>query len=232
MLLNSILFAILLIICFTIVLISKKWLGKAGLFAWIAIASISSNITASAIGPMCGLKDVTLANIPFATVFLSCQILTTCYGVEEGKKGVRIGLFSSISFLIIMTISSYLIPSKYDTVSSSIQNLFNLNSFGVCNTIASVLMFFLANLLNVIIFNNLNKKLNGKKLWISNNIAGILSNCLENFAFVLLGLYLFPLIVNLTPYPIKSCISIAITTCIFEVFIGLLDTPFLYLAKK
>lgn len=229
---NSILFVALLLICFGIVLISKKWLGKAGLFAWIAIASIASNITAAAIGPMCGLKDVTLANVPFATVFLSCQILTMEYGVKEGKKGVYIGLFSSITFLIIMTTSSYLIQSEYDTVSESIQKLFNLNSFGVCNTVASVLMFFLANLLDVILFNILNKKLQGKKLWISNNVAGIFSNCLENFAFVLLGLYLFPLIIKLEPYAIKDCLMIALTTCIFEVVIGLLDTPVLYLAKK
>lgn len=232
MLLNSILFVILLIICFTIVLISKKWFGKAGLFAWIAIASATSNIAAASIGPMFGFDGVTLANVPFATVFLSCQILTACYGVKEGKKGVYIGLFSSTTFLIIMVICSYLTPSDYDTVTSSIATLFNLNSFGLCNTIASVLMFFVANILDVYVFDKLNKKLKPKYMWLSSILACNICNCLENFAFVLLGLYLFPLIVNLEAYPITDCLIIALTTCVFEIIIGVLNAPVLSIARK
>lgn len=232
MLQNSILLLLLIPVCFGAVLFAKKFFGKAGLFAWIAIASAASNIAAASVGPMCGFDGVTLANVPFCTVFLACQILTACYGVEEGKKGVYIGLFSSISFLIIMTTCSYLIPSEYDTVTGSIANLFNLNSFGVCNTIASVIMFFIANLMDVYVFEKLNKKLPQKYIWVSSILACNICNCLENFAFVLLGLYLFPLIFNAGAYPINDCLVIALTTCVFEIVLGFLNGPVITWAKK
>lgn len=241
MLQNSFLFLGLLIFCFGVILLIKKLLGKAGLYAWIAVASVVSNITAASVGPMLGLHGVTLANVPFATVFLTTQMLSISYGYEEGKKGVYVGLFSSLAFVICMMICSYLIPEPYDMVSTHIKSLFAFGSYNMCNTIASVAMFFLATMLDIWLFNKLNIKLKGKKLWLSKNIATILSSCLENFLFVILGLFLLPnLVFNVFPGSINpsdlmafgDCLMVALTTCLFECVISFIETPFLYLSKK
>lgn len=242
MLQNSILFVILLVLCFGAIPLIKKWFGKAGLFAWIAIASIVSNITAASVGPMFGLQGVTLANISFATVFLACQILTLCYGKEEGKKGVYVGLFSSVAFILLMMTSSYLIPDETDVVTAPIRELFAFGSYNMCNTVASVIMFFIANLMDVYVFDKLNQKLPEKLTWVSSIVACTLCNCLENFAFVLMGLWAFPNIVFAifgtaafdASYlmPIGICLQVALTTCIVEIVLGFLNGPMLAFAGK
>lgn len=241
MLQNSIIFIVLVLICYgCAVLVEKKW-GKAGLFGWIAIATIISNILAASVGPMCGFSGVTLANVPFATIFLAGQMLSEFYSEDDGKKGVNVGLFSAISFLGIMMLSSYLQPEVYDSVTAPINFLFGFGSYNMCNTVASVLMFYIANLVNVYIFNRIREKTGEKKLWLANNVATILSNCTENFAFVLLGLYLFPnAVLAMFPtafdpcnlMPIGACLQIALTTCVFEFVLSFLSTPTFYLAKR
>lgn len=241
MLLNSILFAVLIILCYGCLILAERLYGKAGIFAWIAVATVVSNITAASIGPMLGIHGVTLANVPFATVFLSTQILSICYGREEGTRGVYVGLYSALTFVGLMMVSSYLVPESYDSVTGSINHLFSFGSYNMCNTVASVSMFFLANLCNVLLFNKLRDKLENKHLWIAKNVATITTNCLENFAFVLLGLYLLPnIVLKIFPgafdasnlMPIGACLLVAVTTCIFEITLSVLDTPVLYLMKK
>lgn len=239
MVLNSILLLILCIICYSSVVICSYFFDKEGIFVWICVATVVSNITAASIGPMLGIHGVTLANVPFATVFLSTQILSTLYSKEDGFKGVYLSLFSSVIFLAVMMVCSYLVPEPYDSVTSHLNFLFSFGSYNMCNTIASVLMFFLANLSNVFLFNKLKAAFNNKNLWLANNISTIICNCIENFAFVSLGLYLFPNIVfylfpncfdvsNLIPF--SSCMQVALTTCIFEFILAIFDTPFLYLS--
>lgn len=57
-----------------------------------------------------------------------------------------------------------------------------------------------------------------------NNIATIISNCLEN--------YLFTIFAFIGIYDLKTILSIATTTTILEIMIAICDTPFLYLSKK
>jgi len=241
MLQNSIILLLLTLLCFGLVVLTEKMFGKEGLFAYLAIATIISNILAAAVGPMMGLHGVTLANVPFATIFLVGNILSTCYSEEDAKKGVYVTLYAAVAFLSIMMLCSYLIPEPYDVVSSNIKFLFGFGSYNMCNTVASVIMFFIANMFSVKLFNKLRRKLEDKHLWLANNVATIVANCLENFAFVLLGLFVFPNVV-LALFPtafdasllmsIKDCLMIALTTCIFEFVLALVDTPFLYLAIR
>ena len=98
--------------------------------------------------------------------------------------------------------------------------LFNVS---MRTTIASMLMFFISNMLDINIYNKLKEKY-PKKLWLRNNVSTILCNCLENYFFnslAFLGIFSIPVI-----------ISIATTTSVLEIIIALCDTPFLYLSKK
>ena len=83
-------------------------------------------------------------------------------------------------------------------------------------------MFFIANMLDIYIYNKLKEKL-PKKLWLRNNVATITCNCIENYFFntlAFIGIFSLPVI-----------ISIATTTTIIEIVIAVCDTPFLYLSK-
>ena len=241
MLQNSIIFIALILICYGLVIFAATKWGKEGLIGWIAVATVISNILAASVGPMCGFNGVTLANVTFATIFLASQIISEFYSEADGKKAVNIGFFASITFLGIMMLSSYLTPEDYDSVTGPINFLFGFGSYNMCNTVASVLMFYLANLVNVYVFNRIREKTGESKLWLANNVAQILSNCTENFAFVTLGLYIFPNAVlalfptafdvsNLMPF--SACMQIALTTCIFEFVLSFISTPVFYITKK
>lgn len=209
-----------IIIMFSFLLLNKKFFGKEGIYVWIAVASVIANIQVSKCINIFGIEG-TLGNVLFASVFLATDILNECYGEKEAKKGVYIGLFSVIIYLVSMQLSLLFVPSEIDVVNEAMINLFSLAP-RIC--IASLIMFFISNILDVKIYSFLKSKFKGKKMWIRNNISTIVCNCLDNFGFVFLA-FAFS-------YPLISIFEIAISTCMLEVIIALCDTPFLYLSKK
>lgn len=216
---NEILLIIEIVSTFGLIVLAKKLFGKAGLFAWMAISSILANIQVCKSVDLFGIS-ATLGNVMFASTFLATDILSECYGKKDAKKGVYIGLFSVIVYLLCTQLSLLFQPNDIDVVQSSMQNLFQLAP-RVC--LSSMAMFFLANILDVHLYNKLKNKFKSKKMWLRNNISTVVCNCLENFGFCILaftGLF-----------PFEEVLSIAISTSIIEMFVALCDTPFLYLAK-
>ena len=98
-----------------------------------------------------------------------------------------------------------------------------LFAISIRTTLASTLMFFISNMMDIYLYNKLKQKF-PKKMWLRNNISTILCNCIENYFFntlAFIGIFSIPVI-----------ISIATTTTIIEIVIAICDTPFLYLSKR
>ena len=217
---NELLLIVEIAVVFSAVLLSKKFFGKTGLFVWIAIAAIVANLQTAKNIDLFGLQ-ATLGTVMFASTFLATDILNECYGMKESKKGVFIGLFAVVIFLVSTQLMLLFQPNGLDMVNGSMQTLFGLN-LRIC--VSSVAMFFLANLVDVYLFEKLKKKFDGKKLWLRNNISTIVCNGIENFLFVLFAF--------IGIYSIGDVLIIGLTTTIIEVIVALCDTPFLYAAKR
>lgn len=214
---NEVLFFVELIFCFGMLVVADKLFGKYGIFGWISIASILANIQTAKQIDVFGLS-ATLGTIMFASIYLATDILTEKYSFEDSKRGVYIGLFSTITYLVSMQIACRYIPNDFDYVSGSMAEVF---SFAPRICISSVIMFFISNFVDVHLFQKL-KERKGNKLWMRNNVSTIVCNCLENFFFIFgafLGIYSF-----------SECILIALSTSAIEIVASLLDTPFLYFA--
>ena len=208
-----------IVVVFSLVVLIEKLFKKEGLFVWMAIATILANIT---VCKMIGIFNITtsLGNVLFASTFLATDIFSEKYSKEEAKKGVYISVFSGISFIIITQLALLFIPSSDDIVNDAMKTLFSIS---IRTTLASMLMFFISNMLDICIYNKLKEKY-PNRLWFRNNISTILCNCIENYFFntlAFIGIFSIPVI-----------ISIATTTTIIEIVIALCDTPFLYLSKK
>ena len=91
-------------------------------------------------------------------------------------------------------------------------------------SLSSTVMYFIANMADIFIYDTLRIKTHGKKIWLRNNIATITYNCIENFLFILFGFYGL--------YNFVQCIQIAFSVSIIEAIVGICDTPFLYLAVR
>lgn len=215
---NEILLFIEIIVMFGMVLLTHKLFKKEGLIAYIGVASILANIQVAKQISIFGL-DATLGNVMFASTFLATDILTEYYSKKDAIKGVNVGLISVVIYLLCSQISLLFTPNSFDFVNDSMKTLFSLTP-RIC--ISSVVMFYIANRCDVIIYNKLKSK--NTKMWFRNNLCTILCNCAENFGFCFLAFYGL--------YDVNTILSIAITTCIIETIIALCDTPFLYLAKK
>ena len=216
----NILFGFLnIIVTFSLVVLIEKMFKKEGLYVWLSVAIILANLT------VCKMIDVfsfttSLGNVLFASTFLATDIMSEKYSKEDAKRGVYISIFSGIVFIIITQLTLLFIPSSDDVVNEAMKTLFAVS---IRTTIASTLMFFISNMLDIKIYNKLKEKY-PNKMWFRNNVSTILCNCLENYffnTFAFLGIFSIPVI-----------ISIATTTTIIEIVIALCDTPFLYLSKK
>ena len=207
-----------IVVTFSLVVLIEKLFKKDGLVVWVSIATILANLT------VCKMIDVfnfttSLGNVIFASTFLATDILSEKYSKDDAKKAVYLSIFSGITFIIITQLTLLFIPSSEDVVQNAMKTLFAIN---LRTSIASMGMFFIANMLDIYIYNKLKEKLPGK-LWLRNNVATITCNCIEN--------YFFNTLAFIGIFSIPTIISIATTTTIIEIVIALCDTPFLYLTK-
>jgi uncharacterized integral membrane protein (TIGR00697 family) len=216
---NEVLLIVEMLTMFTALVLAKKLFGKAGLFAWIAIASILANIQVVKGVALFGL-EATLGNVLFASNFLATDILNECYGHKEAKKGVNIGLFAVIAYLVCSQLSLLFEPSAIDTAHGAMSSLFALAP-RVC--LASVIMFYLSNLLDVRLYSAIKARYGENRMWLRNNVCTIICNSLENFGFFLIA--------YVGVFPLKDIIIMGLCSSAIEVMIALCDTPFLYFAK-
>lgn len=217
---NEILFFGEIICVFSSVLLAKKFFDKAGLLAWIPIATILADLTVAKSITLFGM-DTTLGNVLFASVFLATDILTECYGAKEARKGIFMGLFGMIMFVLCSQIAVYYLPSSLDYVNKQMTELFTID---LRIFLVSSILYFIANISDVFLYEKIREKTGQKKIWLRNNISTITCNCLENFLFMFFGFY--------GMFSFNDCMYMALTVSFFEAIIGLCDTPFLYLALK
>lgn len=203
---------------FGMLILCSRYLKREGVIAWVGIATVLANILTAKNATVFGLSTA-IGTVLFASTFLATDILSENYGEASAKKAVYIGLFADMLLILCTQIALRYIPSDIDFAHGAMKTLFSLN---VRISAASAVMYFVANMADVYIFNKMKEK--GGRLWVRNNVATILCNCLENFGFFTLA--------YIGVFDVGTIITIAVSTSIIEIIVALCDTPFLYLAKK
>ena len=209
-----------IIIVFSILLLCKKLFGKTGVMVWVSLATVLANIITAKNVNIFGLSTA-IGTVMFASTFLATDILTEFYSAKDARKAINIGLFSNVILIVSTQIALLYTPSEFDYANDAMKTLFSLN---LRISIASAAMYYIANMADIYVFSKIKSMTGGKQLWLRNNIATILCNCLENFGFI--GLAFAGI------YDFKTIMTIAISTSIVEAIVAVCDTPFLYLAKR
>lgn len=217
---NSFLIFVEIFFVFCGVLFFHKVFGKSGMIAWMGIATVLANIITAKNAMVFGLSTA-IGTVLFASTFLVTDILSECYSKKDARQAVYVGLTSNIVLIISTQIALRYVPSPFDYAQDAMNTLFALN---LRISIASAIMYFISNMADVYIFNKIKDKMNGRKMWVRNNVSTILCNCLENFGFIFLAFYGI--------YDGNTILTIAVSTSIVEMIVALLDTPFLYIAKR
>ncbi|MBQ1292012.1 MAG: queuosine precursor transporter, partial [Lachnospiraceae bacterium] len=203
-----------------ILLLCKKLFGKTGLMVWVSLATVLANIITAKNVNIFGLSTA-IGTVMFASIFLATDILTEFYSAKDAKKAINVGLFSNVILIVSTQIALLYTPSEFDYANDAMKTLFSLN---LRISIASAAMYYIANMADILVFSKIKVRTSGKYLWLRNNVATILCNCLENFGFI--GLAFAGI------YDVGTIMTIAISTSIVEAIVAVCDTPFLYLAKR
>lgn len=203
-----------------------KFLGRTGLYVWTAIATISANIEVLILVDAFGMEQ-TLGNILFASTFLVTDILSELEGKKCANKAVKIGIFTSIAFVLISQSWFLYVPSQNDWAMSSIASVFS-------NTprlmIVGILVYAIAQTFDVWMYHYVWEKTtkifgNSKKgLWIRNNTSTLISQLLNTLLFTFLAFW--------GVYDLNTLIAITISSYVIFIATSLVDTPMVYLARK
>ena len=223
---NELLLVLSLLISFGATVLFLKLFGKGGLFAWIGICAVFANVEVLILVHAFGM-DQTLGNTLFASSFLATDILSELYGKKDANKGVLVGIITTILFILLSTMWINYIPAEGDWAIPFVKQLF-ANTPRVL--IASLIAYAVSEAFDVWLYHkwwNLTEKRFGNKdkcLWFRNNFSTLFSQLVNIVIFnfgAFLGIYSLPQLFSIT----LACYVIYIVT-------SLLDTPFIYLAKK
>ena len=216
---NEILFAVSVLSTFSLVVLFYRLFGKAGMFAWTAFGIVFANIEVAKCINLFGL-ETTLGNVMFGSTFLATDILSENHGKAAAKKAVYIGLAAVCAFIAMLQLSLAFVPSANDIASKALKEAFALTP-RIC--IASVALYFVANISDVHLYHFIKERLPGH-LWLRNNVATMTCQIAQAFFFCFAAFG--------GVFPLRMILEISLTTALVECIVAACDTPFLYVARQ
>lgn len=222
---NEFLLLLSLVLSFGGTVLFFKMFGKAGLFAWIGIAAVFANIEVTILVQGFGMTQ-TLGNTLFASSFLATDILSEIYGKKDANKGVILGIFTTVLFIVLSSMWINYIPSPDDWAMPSIKALFSNTPRILCASLAG---YGISQVLDVWLYHkwwNLTKRSTGsskKFLWLRNNFSTLISQFVNIVLFNFIAFYRI--------YDLKNLVFITSACYVIYIVTSLLDTPFIYFAK-
>ena len=121
-------------------------------------------------------------------------------------------------------------PDESDFLSPALQEIFG---FLPRIAVASLTAYLISQLYDVWIFNFLKKKTKGKHLWLRNNVSTMTSQLIDNVIFTGIAFVgLFGFFGWQQVFEWSIILQIFIVSYVMKFIVAVLDTPFMYWAKK
>ena len=223
---NEILLIVSLLVIYLMVILWYKLFGARGLMCFSVLATVLANIEVMIVVRAFGLEQ-TLGNVLFASTFLVTDILSETEGKKVSQQAVNIGILASVSFVLISQSWLLYTPAESDIIFSSIKAVFS----GIPRVIiSSVLVYAICQRFDVWAYHKwwdfTTKKFGDKRkyLWLRNNGSTLISQ--------LLNIVLFNICAFGGTYDVKTVVSIILSGYTIYVATSLLDTPFVYWARR
>ena len=219
---NEVIFIITVLLYLGSVLLLYKLFGKNGLYAFAVFSTLLGNIAVCKCVDIFGLST-TAGNVLYASTFLVTDILSEKYGRKEATKAVAYSFSTMILWLIGTQLIMLFTPNANDYINDSLIVVFGLVPR---ITLGSLAGFFCSQNIDVFLYHHIWKKTGNTraKLWLRNNLSTLASQAIDTV--------LFTTIAFLGVYPTNVFFTIMLTTYLFKAIVALLDTPFMYIARK
>ena len=219
---NELLFVISVLVYLGSVLLLYRLFGKNGLFAFAIFGTLLGNIAVCKCVDLFGLST-TAGNVLYASTFLVTDILSEKYGKKEARNAVLYSFSVMLLWLLGTQLILFFTPNANDYVDESLRTVFGLVPR---ITIASLTGFICSQNIDVFLYHFIWKKTgeDRSKLWLRNNGSTLISQAVDTVLFTFLAFW--------GTYPAEVFFSILITTYLFKAVVAIVDTPFIYLARK
>lgn len=213
------------VIIYGAVLVAYKLFGKIGMYIMTVLATILANIEVLILVDAFGMEQ-TLGNVMFASTYLVTDILSENESKKSANNAVWIGVFTSITMLLLTQYWLLYTPSSNDFARESIKVIFSTTPRLLA---ASFIGYVVSQRLDVWLYHkwwDFTQKITGDSkrfLWLRNNGSTLISQVINTIIFTSIAFY--------GMYDVKTFISIMFSSYIIYVFTSLLDTPAVYLAR-
>lgn len=200
-----------------------RMFGVVGLFVWIGFSTVIANIQVVKTIEIFGFT-ATMGNLMYASTFLITDIISEKYGKETAKKAVWLGFFTLISMTLIMQLVLLFNPSEHDIAQDSLATIFG---FLPRIALGSLLAYAVSQRLDVTLFQVIRKFFpKDSQFWIRSKGSTLISQFVDTLIFTSVAF------LGANGYPADVWFEIFITTYLLKVIVSIVDTPFLFWAKK
>lgn len=219
---NELIFVITVFIYLGSALGLYKLFGKNGLYIFAVFGTLLGNIAVCKNVDMFGVAT-TSGNVLYASTFLVTDILSEKYGKKDASKAVAYSFSIMILWLLGTQIILWFTPNANDYINESLKVVFGLVPR---ITIASLVGFICSQNFDVFLYHFIWRRTGSSKtkLWLRNNGSTLTSQLVDTVIFTFIAFW--------GVYPNNVFLSILVTTYVFKAIVALLDTPFMYLARK
>jgi hypothetical protein len=195
----------------------KKILLLQALFITTMLLANIVGIKIIQIGPV--NTSIGILLVPLA--FLITDILAEVKGKKFVSNLILTSTFTLIFSYLFIQLSINMEPAeRFKDMNPAFINVFNSTSRIF---MASIIAFVISQFHDVWAFEFWNKKTNGKKLWLRNNLSTMVSQFIDTVIFMFLAFY------HISPkFDAAFIWQLIVPYYILKIIIALIDTPFVY----
>ena len=215
---NELLFITISLVDLAICLFACR-MGRNWLYVFIAANLIVTNLFAPKIVPVFGVS-VSLSAATIATIYVATDILTEHYGKTAGFRAVWLSFFSVVLVICLGQIMILSTPAGQSAeISGALREVF---AAAPRNVLASMTAYILVQRYDIWIYHLLHEKMNGRYLWLRNNVSTLTSQFFDTVIFFTIAFA--------GKIPVPALINIILFGYIVKAGFAVFDTPFIYLS--
>lgn len=211
--------------------------------SWFAIDKmdflISFYIFCIIVSDLMGIKTFPLINLGKFTLNASVAIflipivfsindsIIEVYGANRAKSVYRSGLLITFFLFLYIPFAIKFAPSTRFVQTESAYELIFGQSIRIA--IASLSAFAISDLLDIIIFTVLTKRIGKKALWFRNNVSNFVSEFFDTIIFMTIAFYAFD---KSFSNNFSFLLSIILPYWLIKCFMSVIETPFVYIGVR
>ena len=217
--LNEVIFFLQLIVSLIVVTFAFR-MGKNWVYTVIAVYVVLANIFVTKQMTLFGLA-ATGGNVLYGCTFFATDLLSEHFSKAEARRGVMIGFFAAVIFLIMTQFILLYKPSAEDFVSEGMKSIFTMTPRII---LASMTAYLISQMHDVWAFHFWRGKTKDKYLWLRNNFSTWVSQIIDSIIFTLIAFY--------GVFSGGIILQIIISTYILKIMVAIIDTPFIYFSYR